>query len=1306
MRTISYSSSMIGLCSAWWIGFCLIAAASLRGDNIAITVQPNITPTQAIVQYTATSTGSCMIAVSDQSGLGVTVWDLDGSTFANANIDTGRPDTIQDGMNRTVILGHRSVEKGLDGLFYSRALQANTQHFVTVACGSDSGSATFTTQNIPFGGSYPELPIFDSQNTWNYAYPTIDYTIAGKEHVYIDPLTGAAVKRVTGPGDSYARLQAAQSFVAAKDLSGGAWNNPRNALQFGTANYASSSTVNAKLLISWGNIAQYGATYGGFGADANLDSIDDLLLRLNAGSSGGTAAISVCISIDGQTCYSAPFVLTPSSTNMSSVTLPQSGFPNVPWQSWGGRIPPRHLLTGAAVMATVNGTNVSLAAPDYRYGVNFDTEWTAGMPILVSGSSSVCPNNVCTLASVNSTVSLTLVENLGNISSQQQIIPLGGGVLVWKSSGSGTVFLNANFDVAHSGMLYLDGSNGLPESCSRVSDTTTVNADGTSINGSPQTGFLCKFGEGTVYFFDTDTGSARYLSNNFFRAGNFAGNFTLATQPFDFADSRSWYSFLTAGDAAESIVFWKSRYTGNFSSNPPAYPPSAEPGNITQSIFTALAPNDIGAKFAALIAGYPSYKTSLFGSFPNFVGFHPSGFAIFASGPGQDSAAWLFPFNMAAQQFTGALDSYSHTGSRWASVHTLQPTGDKNYSWISASPLRGNGNPPLSGPYQLPITQVWRSTDGVTGTWDTNTCVANEVTPVDAVANSGGCVSSIYAYNCPPNTSAYWTGAGQNNCIRVRTLGEPCEANATQTELAAFPCPWDGTQSMLQTAQVGDLIMDATTSPGCRDCEQLRIVQKTILLPNLIEFWLYRQAFPYPYPFTLHGNMKFVHKNGWQPRMANEGFDNVPYWTNLSNPVVWYPDTYLLQGGHADLTAAHPNGTFATVGGSGALIPTGAYVSRGTVKLPGDFGTLNNIGYGIFTPAFDNSAAGELASQYLETYISGKQIVAPDSEKTWILDWRTPQNAEGVAGESPQQIWPNTVSGPVAGTSNVYTITNPFPLDVKRHPLFGYAGRWRLQDISGPSSLIADTNTFAFCYAYFAGECRPGSTAGTVYVNVPRQEAQGCLGNQMSISSPCVFTAQSLLGYGTQTDVSLTAPVGTRFRRITGLFQPPGRSSHFEHLRSSPDGRWAFYYVNWAGAYRNEIFAVRLPPFPASDSVDRTTWTKTTIPIAALPPNERSSGRQPSGRETLARIKFGYDSQFHCSSRNEACFTDSSGSQPFLFGSEFHLSSQAASCSSGCSLNIPAISGRLLYYSVERLLETRTGVAVSIQGQVQVTLVP
>jgi len=41
MRTIFYSLSMTDLSPAWWIGFCLIAAASLRGDNIAITVQPN-----------------------------------------------------------------------------------------------------------------------------------------------------------------------------------------------------------------------------------------------------------------------------------------------------------------------------------------------------------------------------------------------------------------------------------------------------------------------------------------------------------------------------------------------------------------------------------------------------------------------------------------------------------------------------------------------------------------------------------------------------------------------------------------------------------------------------------------------------------------------------------------------------------------------------------------------------------------------------------------------------------------------------------------------------------------------------------------------------------------------------------------------------------------------------------------------------------------------------------------------------------------------------------------------------------------
>ena len=78
-------------------------------------------------------------------------------------------------------------------------------------------------------------------------------------------------------------------------------------------------TINAKLLISWGNIAQYGTTYGGFGTNSNTDSIDDFLLRLNVGASGGAAAISACITIDGQTCYTAPLTLTPSSANMTAL---------------------------------------------------------------------------------------------------------------------------------------------------------------------------------------------------------------------------------------------------------------------------------------------------------------------------------------------------------------------------------------------------------------------------------------------------------------------------------------------------------------------------------------------------------------------------------------------------------------------------------------------------------------------------------------------------------------------------------------------------------------------------------------------------------------------------------------------------------------------------------------------------------------------------------------------------------------------------------------------------------------------------
>ncbi len=68
-----------------------------------------------------------------------------------------------------------------------------------------------------------------------------------------------------------------------------------------------------------------------------------------------------------------------------------------------------------------------------------------------------------------------------------------------------------------------------------------------------------------------------------------------------------------------------------------------------------------------------------------------------------------------------------------------------------------------------------------------------------------------------------------------------------------------------------------------------------------------------------------------------------------------------------------------------------------------------------------------------------------------------------------------------------------------------------------------------------------------------------------------------------------------------------------------------------------------------------------------------------------ARIRFGYTENgppdsFFCTSRQEACVTDEQAT-PFAYEKSDTLS--PTSCASGCTIRVPAISGRVLYYQIQ-----------------------
>jgi hypothetical protein len=150
-----------------------------------------VTSPQAILEYTAPNHNPCTVEASESASYTPLVNDVNPVLFPGSNSDS-RAGSIVDGTDRVFVLGKRSAETAADNKNYSRALQANTLHYVRVTCGSTVLTGTFTTNNIPLGNTYSDVPLT--------TIPTI--SSSDRTQRIIDPLTGALIKRFTLAQDS------------------------------------------------------------------------------------------------------------------------------------------------------------------------------------------------------------------------------------------------------------------------------------------------------------------------------------------------------------------------------------------------------------------------------------------------------------------------------------------------------------------------------------------------------------------------------------------------------------------------------------------------------------------------------------------------------------------------------------------------------------------------------------------------------------------------------------------------------------------------------------------------------------------------------------------------------------------------------------------------------------------------------------------------------------------------------------------------------------------------------------------------
>lgn len=189
----------------------------------------------------------------------------------------------------------------------------------------------------------------------------------------------------------------------------------------------------------------------------------------------------------------------------------------------------------------------------------------------------------------------------------------------------------------------------------------------------------------------------------------------------------------------------------------------------------------------------------------------------------------------------------------------------------------------------------------------------------------------------------------------------------------------------------------------------------------------------------------------------------------------------------------------------------------------------------------------------------------------------------------------------------------------------------------------------------------PACFAGgeSITLAYPHQEDEMCFGDTPPYSQQAV-----------QLRLDRVDTTGRNSRQLGHVFTPPHRQAATASAKVTPDGAWMILAPNFSFNYARttENLLLKLPPFPADDVVDRTSFIQNAVSLTG-----------PAGAAT-AILEFGYTSSFYCTSRNEVCVANNStgtSANPFYWASESY---SRVSCPAGvCSINIPIIPDRIAY---------------------------
>jgi len=1238
--------------------------------------------TQAVLHYQAPDGNPCQVQISPNASMTPLAADVDPQLFIAANQDN-RPGSAFNSTDRVFVAGKRRSDVAMDGRRHSRALQAFTPYYVSVVCNGTAATTQFTTVNPPLGNNYPEPPPFDAKAFGNYAWPSIDWN--DQSQTYIDPLTGVALKRATGPG-WYGWSQTGKKFGTAIDLDG-AWTNVSNLLSGNNATLASYSGAGGGAIFAAFDPAQLTGSSGNqLGSWYPSQSLDGVLIRVFG---TGNGAVLGCLSADsGVSCLSPTYTLAtlgpgagnPAGTypaacasDSSRNCFPNNGF----WGGWNVT-PINGQMSAIAGPVNVSGTTVTPVSQSLLFSLN----WKPGGKVFIAGSAPACVNNLCTIAIVNSSSSMTIQENAGTLNAAS-FKTANTGVKLWvaqartgrRSPATLTANISINFDYSYSDSMTMP-ANGTVSQCSPIPTTVSYAADGVTPI-MPVPGQLCLAGHNTgpgmiLYLLIPSTGETRLLSPIWFVNGNDAapdqvadpigGAIHIPGAAFDTTDPNTIYAEV---DTNGGISIFRgvynaaaNKYKAYGHSLYPSQSASYSPGNDTTQpwyrvpgwadtgiTWTNITKASQGLDLGSQIAAHdPNYSASLFHT-PTVTQI-AQGRAFVVNYPlsnaSPESLTLIHSFDLSTGMLAQSANTWSLYPDRWCAMHSTVAL--EGWYGLICNPLGGafgfNAQPGVMGvgPWQMTPTAMLKN-----GSFSSDTSMTKNA-PQDA---------------CPAIPASLQPLMQANpRCVTFQSQ-MACSVTPYPGENVKWPCEYNPAYSEIQPLAPGDQLMISSSG------EMLLILTVTSVGNANYQFTAIRAATP---------NVGYTAPPaGWTgnavPPSAQCGLSSavgctpgVGMWFSTTQTSVnWLLDPWAFSG-HSDL------GLAPTPGANSYCQTLGCRFNIPFLQQAGTYPNTNFSG-GSF-----QGVSGTIA---LQGYPSLRQLTAPPSEQVWMTNFRHLNPSYGSGPEVPSTVGGVSYSQ-VPGTQSVFKFTAiNGGVSYKNVPVEGYAGYHLLQDVSSPAqgNTITDATPWQFCVVLNAGECQTGSNPGEAYASVPQgavHSSQNCIANWYDDNYPCLFTPPAQAAWGIQQGIAQNDAAGQYWRPVTMGFSGPGRQFEFGSFIPDPSGAWAFMQGYWVDGARNDLFMARLPPWPTqSASIDRSNYVPLTISVAA-------NSAQP-----LARIHFGYaengaPNSFYCTARQDAC---TASGTPFSFDSE---NPQWQDCTNGCSLQVPEIAGRVLYYEIDR----------------------